>query len=499
MLFNSLHFVAFFIVVTTLYFSLPHKFRWMLLLLSSFYFYMAFLPVYVLILLVTIIIDYFAGIYIARSQGKRRKLYLIISLIANVGFLSFFKYYDFLIESLNDLLNVHLPYMKDLWLASKIIVWNNWVNSHLNLMGTDLPILRNIILPIGLSFHTFQAMSYTIEVYRGNQKPETNFGIYSLYVMFYPQLVAGPIERPQNVLHQFYRKHEFSYDRAVSGLRLILWGMVKKVVIADRLAIYDNAIFSNLSHHSAPTLIMASIFGPIQVYCDFSAYSDIAVGAARVMGFELMTNFRRPLLARSFQELWQRWHISLTTWFRDYLFFPLGGSKRKGKLRGAFNLVFVFMVSGLWHGASWCFVLWGFTQGMLLVIERLIRPYTSKIVRLLGRASTAISTATVFMIFGFSNAMFVSSDLRNVAGYYRNILTWKAGGLYKGEPPTALAYCIIVVLILFAAEYTMEYKPQIKLLGHPNVVVRYAGYVMLLTLLLLIGVFNGGQFVYFQF
>ncbi len=499
MLFNSLHFVAFFIVVTSLYFSLPYKSRWLLLLLSSFYFYMAFLPVYVLILLVTIVVDYFAGIYIAKSRGAKRKLFLICSLIVNIGFLSFFKYHDFLISTLNDLFSIHLPYMKDLWLASRIIVWNNWVNSHLNLLGTDLPILQNIVLPIGLSFHTFQAMSYTIEVYRGNQKPETHFGIYSLYVMFYPQLVAGPIERPQHMLHQFYQKHDFSYDKAVSGLRLILWGMVKKVVIADRLAIYDNAIFGNLSHHSALTLLAVNIFGPIQIYCDFSGYSDIALGTGRVMGFELMTNFKRPLLSRSFQELWQRWHISLTSWFRDYLFFPLGGSRRKGALRGAINLIFVFMVSGLWHGASWCFVLWGFTQGLLLVTERLIKPFTSKIVRLLGSASAMVSTMTVYIIFGFTNIMFVSKDLHDLGGYYKNFLTWKAGGLYKGEPPTALLYCIIVSVILFIAEYTMEYKPEIKLLGHRNAVVRYTGYVMLLTLLLLIGVFNGGQFVYFQF
>ncbi len=499
MLFNSLHFVEFFIVVTTLYFALPHKHRWLLLLLSSFYFYMAFLPVYVIILFVTIVIDYFAGIYIAKSRGRRRKLFLVCSLIANIGFLSFFKYYDFAIDSLNSLLHVHLPFMKDLWLSSRIIVWNNWVNSHLNLIGADLPILQNVVLPIGLSFHTFQAMSYTIEVYRGNQKPERNFGIYSLYVMFYPQLVAGPIERPQNVIHQFYREHAFNYDKAVRGLRLILWGLVKKVVIADRLAIYDNAIFANLSHHSAITLVLVTFFAPVQIYCDFSGYSDIAQGAARVMGFELMTNFKRPLFSKSFQELWQRWHISLTSWFRDYLFFPLGGARRKGVLRGAFNLIIVFMISGLWHGASWSFVLWGFTQAMLQIIERLIKPFTSKVNRLLGRASAFFSTLTVFFLFGFSNAMFVSKDLHEVGGFYRNILTWKQGGLYKGEPPTAIAYCFIVVILLLVTEYIMEYKPQVKLLGHQNVVVRYTGYVMLLTLLLLIGVFNGGQFVYFQF
>ena len=501
MLFNSLHFVAFFIIVTTLYFALPHRFRWLLLLISSFYFYMAFLPVYVLILLITIVVDYFAGIYIAKSEGRKRKLYLVISLIGNIGFLSFFKYYDFIIDSLNMAFHAHLPFMKDLWLSSRIVVWNNWVNSHLNLLGDgfiDLPILKNVILPIGLSFHTFQAMSYTIEVYRRHQKPERHFGIYALYVMFYPQLVAGPIERPQNVIHQFYEKHEFDYNRVVSGLRMILWGLVKKVVIADRLAIYVNAVFGNIEHHSAISLSIATVFAAAQVYCDFSGYSEIALGTARVMGFNLMVNFRRPFFSRSFQELWQRWHISLTTWFRDYLFFPMGGT-RKGNGRAIFNLLFVFLVSGLWHGASWTFVLWGFMQGLVQVIERLIRPFTSKIVRSLRGAATFVCTLTTFIVFCLVNPMFICKNMTDVGHYYRVLLTLKSGNLYKGEPPTAIQYCFIVFALLFVVEFVQEYYPNIKIISHKKVAVRYSAYVGLLTLLLTIGVFNGGQFVYFQF
>lgn len=498
MLFNSLHFVAFFIIVTTLYFALPHRYRWLLLLLSSFYFYMAFLPVYVLILLVTIVVDYFAGIYIAKSEGGRRKLFLVLSLVANIGFLSFFKYYDFLIDTINTVFHAGLPFMKDLWLSSHIIVWNNWVNSHLNLMGTDLPILKNVILPIGLSFHTFQAMSYTIEVYRGHQKPERKFGIYALYVMFYPQLVAGPIERPQNILHQFYEKHDFDYDRVVSGLRLVLWGMVKKVVIADRLAIYVNAVFGNIQHHSAQSLTLATLFAAAQVYCDFSGYSDIALGTARVMGFDLMVNFRRPYFSRSFQELWQRWHISLTTWFRDYLFFPLGGT-RKGALRGMLNLIFVFFISGLWHGASWTFVIWGTSQGVVLVVERLIRPITSKIVRGLRGAATFVCTLTTFVVFCLANPMFICKNMTDVGHFYKILFTWKPGHLYKGEPPTAIQYCVIVFMLLFVVEFIQEYYPNIKFISNKNVMVRYSAYAGLLTLLLTIGVFNGSQFVYFQF
>lgn len=500
MLFNSLHFVAFFIVVTTLFFALPHKHRWWLLLISSFYFYMAFLPIYVLILLITIVVDYFAGIYIAKSTGRRRKFFLILSLIANIGFLCFFKYYDFLIGTINDITSWHLPYMKELWLSSKIISWNNTFNQFLNnVFHTDLMILENIILPIGLSFHTFQAMSYTIEVYRGHQHPEKNFGIYALYVMFYPQLVAGPIERPQNMIHQFYEKHQFEYNRVVSGLRLILWGMVKKVMIADRLAIYVGAVYGNVQHHSAKSLVVATFFAAFQVYCDFSGYSDIAIGSGRVMGFTLMENFKRPYFSKSFREFWQRWHISLTTWFRDYLFFPLGGT-RKGALNTARNTIIVFGTSGLWHGANWTYVIWGLMQGVILVLERLIKPITAPILHLFKeRTATFISITATFCLFCLTNCMFLTPTIHDAMDLYHAIFTWKPGGLYKGEPATTIQYCFFVAVFLIVVEFFQEFYPNIKVFNHPNVVVRYAAYVSLITLLLMIGVFNGGQFVYFQF
>lgn len=352
MVFNSLAFVAFFVVVTTLFFVLPHKYRWALLLAASCYFYMYFLPVYILILGFTIVVDYFAGIYIAKSEGKRRKMFLVFSLIANIGVLAFFKYYNFL---------------------------NSNITSLFGDFGYKNPIpYLQILLPVGLSFHTFQAMSYTIEVYRGHQAPEKHFGIYALYVMFYPQLVAGPIERPQNILHQFHEVKYFEYDRVVSGLRLMLWGFIKKLVVADRLAIYVDAVYNNATHHSASSLALASLFFGIQIYCDFSGYSDIAIGAAKVMGYNLMTNFRRPLWSsKSAQEVWQRWHISLTTWFRDYLYFPLGGT-RKGTLMTLRNVFFVFAISGLWHGANWTFVLWGVFNAVVLILERIFNPLLRK-------------------------------------------------------------------------------------------------------------------------
>ena len=317
MLFNSFDFVFFYIIVTILYYVLPFKSRWFLLLAASCYFYMAFVPLYILILGFTIVVDYFAGIYIENAAGRRRKILLICSLVANIGILAVFKYYNFI----NDNISI---------LATNLNLTNN------------IPYL-NILLPIGLSFHTFQAMSYTIEVYRGNQKAEKHFGIYSLYVMFYPQLVAGPIERPQNILSQMHVKHEFSYANISAGLKQMAWGFFKKLVVADRLSIYVETVYPNPELHNGTTVVISSLFFAIQIYCDFSGYSDIAIGAARTMGFDLMTNFKRPYFATSISDFWSRWHISLSTWFRDYLYIPLGGNRVKVSRR-FLNLFIVFIV-----------------------------------------------------------------------------------------------------------------------------------------------------------
>ncbi len=273
MLFNSLQFLVFFIIVTLTYFLLSHKYRWLLLLLASCYFYMAFVPVYILILGGTIIVDYFAGIYLGKAKGKSRKLILIASLVANVGVLLVFKYYNFFLHNLSKVLA-----------AASI--------------DHALPFL-SILLPIGLSFHTFQAMSYTIEVYRGNQQPEKHFGIYALYVMYYPQLVAGPIERPQNLLPQLHAQQFYNFERIKAGLMQMTWGFFKKIVIADRLAQVVDYVYTDIAPQNGLTLVLATLFYSFQIFCDFSGYSDIAIGASKVMGINLMTNFRNPYLSKS--------------------------------------------------------------------------------------------------------------------------------------------------------------------------------------------------------
>ena len=340
MLFNSFSFFVFFPLVTGLYFLLPHRQRWALLLTASCVFYMYFIPKYLLILAFTIVVDYFAGLLIENARGGHRKVWLSLSIVANVGVLSLFKYFDFLSENLTAL--------------AHFLGWNYSMST------------LSLVLPVGLSFHTFQAMSYTIEVYRGNQKAERHFGIYALYVMFYPQLVAGPIERPQNLLPQFREKHNFDYERMTSGLRLIAWGLFKKTVVADRLALFVNKVYAEPGSFDGPVLVLATLFFAFQIYCDFSGYSEIAIGSARVMGFKLMQNFNRPYHARNISEFWRRWHISLSTWFRDYLYFPLGGN-RVTAARWTFNILVVFLVSGLWHGANWTYVVWGGLHGCFLV------------------------------------------------------------------------------------------------------------------------------------
>ena len=476
MLFNSFHFVYFFLIVTTLYFILPYKQRWLLLLCSSIYFYMAFVPIYILILGFTIVIDYFAGILIEKESGKKRKLYLVCSLIANIGVLCVFKYYNFINENISFLFKG---------------------------FGVDnqLPYL-SILLPIGLSFHTFQAMSYTIEVYRNNQKAERHFGIYSLYVLFYPQLVAGPIERPQNLLHQFREKHDFAYDRVVAGLKQMLWGFFKKIVIADRLAVYVNAVYNNSSHHSGITLLTATIFFAFQIYCDFSAYSDIAIGAARVMGFTLMTNFNRPYLSKSIAEFWKRWHISLSTWFKDYLYISLGGNKVSVP-RWYLNLFIVFLISGLWHGANWTYIVWGGINGFYLVFALVTKKYRESFDRFVGinkfpGVKKAVQILTTFGLTCFAWIFFRATSLAQAWDIIKRICTFR-GPFYNGNV-TMFLFSILGIVFLLLVESKREYfNYQFSLTYNKNWAIRNLYYAFLIAIIILAGVFDGGEFIYFQF
>ncbi|MCW3084868.1 MAG: hypothetical protein JWP12_2234 [Bacteroidetes bacterium] len=344
MLFNSLQFLLFFFAFFFILFSIPQNLRKPWLLIASCYFYMVFKPVYLLILVVVIAIDYFAGRQIEKSS-HHKKSWLVISLVSNIGILVFYKYYNFLNDTISVLLNLA------------------HVHNH-------LPVL-DIILPIGLSFHTFQAMSYTIEVYRGNQKAETNFLNYSLYVLYFPQLVAGPIERPQQLLPKFRQPIVFKERNLTEGIFRIACGVFKKVVIADRLTLFVDPVFDHIYPSNGLSVLIATVFFAFEIYCDFSGYTDIALGVSNIMGIRLVENFKSPYLSTSISEFWTRWHISLSSWFRDYVYIPLGGN-RTSRSRWVFNIGLVFLLSGLWHGARWNFVVWGALHGFLLISERMI-------------------------------------------------------------------------------------------------------------------------------
>lgn len=320
MLFNTFEFLLFFLIVFVLFFSLPQKRRWIVLLASSYFFYGYWKPSYLILIASSTISDYFISNAIHKLKNLRtKKNLLFLSISLNLSLLFLFKYFDFLADSFNELSNV---------------------------VGSDYKLkLLNLILPVGISFYTFQTMSYTIDVYNGKLKPEKHFGIFSLFVAFFPQLVAGPIERASNLLPQFHKKIDVNYNRFASGAQLILWGLVKKIIIADRVGIIANEIFNSYEDYHGFTLIIGVIFFAFQIYCDFSGYSDIAIGTARVFGYDLIKNFNSPYFSISLTDFWRRWHISLSTWFKDYVYIPLGGN-RTIKWKWYFNLWITFLISG---------------------------------------------------------------------------------------------------------------------------------------------------------
>lgn len=487
MLFNSIQFLIFFPVVTILYFAIPHRLRPLLLLTASCIFYMAFIPAYILILFVLIIVDYFAGILIENAQGNRRRVFLLISIIANVGFLAIFKYYNFINENISEIarfLDLRYP-------ASSL----------------------QIILPIGLSFHTFQAMSYTIEVYRSNQKAEKNPLIYALYVMFYPQLVAGPIERPQHLLYQFKEKHYFNYVMVCDGLKLMAWGLFKKVVIADRLAILVNHVYNDPHGYSGLPLIIATVFFAFQIYCDFSGYSDIAIGAAQVMGFNLMNNFNRPYFSRSIREFWQRWHISLSTWFRDYVYIPMGGS-RVSKWRWHYNLFITFLISGLWHGANWTYIVWGALNGFYFLCGDWTRSFREKVARNTGLQAfpalhNVLRLTVTFLLICFAWIFFRAKDISDALYIISHIITGFGNCLNASvikESISGLGLSRNEFYIAIASIGFMEFVHLVQRHGSIRHMLRdkpawfrWSLYYAMLFGIIFFGVFRETQFIYFQF
>jgi D-alanyl-lipoteichoic acid acyltransferase DltB (MBOAT superfamily) len=442
-------------------------------------FYMAFVPAYVLILYFTIIVDYIIGIQIEKARGKRRQAMLYISVLANMGVLAVFKYFNFFTENFNALfaaMGLHF----------------------------SIPVL-NILLPLGLSFHTFQALSYTIEIYRGHQKAERHLGIYALYVMFFPQLVAGPIERPQNMLHQYHEKKSFNPDLMLSGLRLMLWGYFKKTVIADRLAMFVDPVYENYSELNSVYLILAALAFVVQIYGDFSGYSDIAIGSARVLGINLMINFERPLLSKNITEFWRRWHISLSTWFKDYVFQPLAVYWRNAGIHGvAAALLLTFIASGLWHGAGWNFIVYGFLYGCILCFELYTKNQRKQIrkqipVWLYNSISLALTFSTVALVQIFFRATSLNEALSFILKIFSNGDLVFVDYVNSGTLAFGLfSWLIVAVMVFIMFYFENKYDTLLSQLDSCfKSDIFFSATILLLILTL--GVFNQKSFIYFQF
>jgi D-alanyl-lipoteichoic acid acyltransferase DltB (MBOAT superfamily) len=424
MVFNSIEFLVFLPLVVLLYYLLPQKARWAMLLVASCVFYMWFVPKYILILLVTIVVDYSAGLLMERyaDQPKKKKTFFVISIVSTLALLLIFKYLNFLTANL-DQLCVSL--------------------------GMETHLMTHIILPIGLSFHTFQSMSYVIEVYRGHQKAERHFGYYALYVMFFPQLVTGPIERPANLLRQLHEEKTFKYENISKGMRLILFGFFVKMVVADHLGEYVDEVYGHLDEYNSWSVLGCMVFYSFQIYCDFFGYSTIALGSAKLMGFDLMDNFKTPYLSKNIAEFWHRWHISLSTWFRDYVYIPLGGSRVKFG-RWAFNILVVFVLSGIWHGAAWTFLLWGFAHGLLHVVEKALRnrfPAKEHQSKWLKISIDALCVVKTFVLVTLFWVMFRATDFEHLKAIFETAFTNFDGGEQMSVKPGMWIY--LGVLILF--------------------------------------------------
>jgi D-alanyl-lipoteichoic acid acyltransferase DltB (MBOAT superfamily) len=485
MLFNSIEFLIFCPLVVTLYFACPYRYRWALLLAASYYFYAAWKLEYIVLLLATTLISYLTALLLVKPQHQTKRTgLLVLGLGANLGILFAFKYLNFFSDSLRTAFN------------------------QFNLVY-DLPVFQ-LLLPVGISFYTFQALGYLIDVYRGKVEPERHLGRFALFVSFFPQLLAGPIERATNMLPQFYENFDFDEARISSGLRLILWGMFQKVVIADRLGLYVNTVYNNPSDWTGWPVLLATFFFAFQIYCDFAGYSDMAIGVARILGFNLMENFRRPYFAQSPVEFWQRWHISLSSWFRDYLYIPLGGN-RVSVPRWYLNLMIVFLVSGLWHGAAWTFVIWGGLHGLYMVGDVATKNLRGQLAHRLGldrrpTVRAVLAGVITFSLVCLAWVFFKANSVTEAFLLLRNLVPltnfadlgapWAAAARNPAQE-MALSLGLILLLEIVHMVQAREWRAP-TLLQRP-VWVRWAAYLGLALAIMNLGITGDVPFIYFQF
>ena len=476
MLFNSPEYILFLPIVFLLYwfvFNRRLKLQNLLILISSYIFYGWWDWRFLSLIFLSTVVDYFVGMQIYSSKDNNvRRTYLWVSILFNIGLLGFFKYFNFFVDSWIDLLGSFGYEQKSVWTI-------------------------NVILPVGISFYTFQTMSYALDIYYNKLKPTKDFISFASFVSFFPQLVAGPIERASNLLPQILTKRVFKYDQGVQGLRLILWGMFKKVVIADSLGITVDSIFKNYQVFDGGVLLLGLIYFSFQIYCDFSGYSDIAIGTAKLFGIDLMSNFKFPYFSRDIGEFWRRWHISLSSWFRDYLYIPLGGSKN-GRWISIMNIIIIFVVSGFWHGANWTFVMWGLTHALFYIPLFMIgknRQYITNVIadnRWFPSFKEIFQMGTTFLSTTIAWVFFRSNSISDALCYLYLMLT-------NLSIPQIFRSGIVFVIIICSLDWVWR-KNEIDLLNIQNKYLRWSLYSGLIYLIVAyFTFFDPSQFIYFQF
>lgn len=477
MLYNSFSFLLFFPIVAIFFFVLPHRTRQWYLLIVSYLFYMNWNPTYALFLAFITLVTFYGAKQIVSKINKTcvsRGGLTVILLLSFAG-LFVFKYLNFINET----------------------IWGVLVG-----MGCRIEMPHwNLLLPVGISFYTFQVCGYVIDVYRGNIKPEKSLGYYALFLAFFPQIAAGPIGRAKELLPQFKEKHYLNTYDITQGLRWMLWGYFMKVVVADRLALYTDAVFGNIAHHTGLSVLVAAMLFTFQIYCDFAGYSFIALGCARIMGFRLIVNFERPYMATSVQDFWRRWHISLSTWFRDYLYIPMGGS-RCSKWHTRMNLMVTFLVSGLWHGANWTFVIWGGLNGFFQLVGNAMKPVKERM-RLysgLGKESVWLKAFNILITFILMTVAWTFFKAHTLGDALLAVskMVMPTGTLYKPDL-SVLLYSLMGISVLVVCDVLEERNGKHPLLENDSMTIRFASYVVLSMMILSVGVFDGGQFIYFQF
>ena len=480
MLFNSWQFGVFLPIVFGLYWSVPQRFRWLLLLIASYWFYMSWNVKYIVLILFTTVISYLAAILLERYRNNKpvKKFILTATLVSCLGVLFVFKYFNFFAGAVADFLNMFALHLH--------------------------PTTLKLLLPVGISFYTFQTLAYVIDVYRGNVKAERHFGVYAAFISFFPQLVAGPIERTNNLLPQIKAAPDFRYEQAAYGMKLMTWGFFKKLCVADVVAVWSDRVFNDVYNYKGFALILAMFFFTVQIYCDFSGYSDIARGCAKLFGIELMENFKSPYFSASIREFWSRWHISLSTWFRDYVYIPLGGN-RCGKFRHNVNLMITFIVSGLWHGANWTFVVWGAVHGLAQVVENAFVPkdYEARgvawAVRVLGTFTFVMLAWVFFRANSIGEAVYVFGNIFTGIADVRTYITDAGYRVFEiSIIDKLLAFLTILALVLWDW-VSLKRDIIMRITMKRSWVMRYAFYFGLLTAILILRATDATEFVYFQF